>query len=188
MANQVNVVNQALELIAAQTTITSLTDGSPAANAAKTYYTPTVLLVLRELDPMFARKTAALVPVPVVSPIPPWSDEYTYPSDCVRVRQVRPAAGAYDLNDPPQVLFQIAFDTVAAAPAKVILANIPNALAVYTTAQVVEANWDDAFAEAVARRLANPLGLALSGRPDLAREMLEEADRYSQLAETIDEG
>ena len=40
------VVNSALELIAAQTQITSLTDGSSAANMASVIYAPTVQLML----------------------------------------------------------------------------------------------------------------------------------------------
>jgi phage shock protein A len=69
----------------------------------------------------------------------------------------------------------------------VILTNQNAALAVYTTNAMNENQWDSGFAEAVVRRLANPLGMAMAGRPDFARELLEESERYSQLAEAIDE-
>jgi hypothetical protein len=182
---EADIVNRSLELIDSQTTITSLTDGTPAANAAQIYFTPTVNLVLRELDPAFARRTSVLsLAVGALAP-GPWVYEYVYPAECVRLRQVCPKL--YDRTDPPQVLFQVAFDVVLGTPTKVILANTQFALAVYTTTAATLDQWDPAFAEAVARRLANPLALSLSGRPDLARELLEEAERYAQLAGSVDE-
>lgn len=181
------VVNAALEQIASQTTITSLTDGSPAAIAANTVYAATVQLMLRELDPDFARFTGTLTLSAAVTPVPPWAFEYLYPSDCVRVRQVRPAAGSYDVNDPHPVRSNVAFDLISAVPTKVILTNQASALAVYTTSSVTEAMWDAAFSDTVVRRLANPLAMAISGRPDFAREILEQASRMASTCEIIDE-
>ena len=78
------VVNMALELIGTQTQITSLTDGSAEANAASVVYAPVVQLMLRELDPDFARRTAALALSGAAVPVIPWAYDYTYPADCVR--------------------------------------------------------------------------------------------------------
>ncbi len=61
------------------------------------------------------------------------------------------------------------------------------ALAMYTSNLATEAMFDSAFAEAVSRRLGNAVSMALAGRPDFAKELLQEAEQYSQLAETIDE-
>lgn len=183
-----DVVNQSLELIAAQTTITSLNDGSPAANAAQTYFQPTVNVVLRELDPAFARRTAVLVASGVGTPIVPWGFEYLYPADCMRMRQVRPPVASVVANDPQPIRASVAVDVIAAVPTKVILTNQASALLVYTSNAATVDQWDSGFREAVVRRLANPLSLALSGRSDLARELLQEAEQYSQLAEAIDEG
>ena len=185
------VVNSALELIAAQTQITSLTDGSPAANMASVIYAPTVQLMLRELDPDFARYTRTLTPSTAPAVIPPWAYEYLYPSDCVRLRQVRPPATGLgslaDPNNPYPVRSNVAFDLISSVPTKVILSNQINALAVYTTLSVTEAQWDAAFTDAVVRRLANPLAMAISGRPDFARELLEEAARVGATCEIVDE-
>ena len=71
---------------------------------------------------------------------------------------------------------------------KVILTNQVNALAVYTTTLIDETIWDSAFVDAVVRRLANPLAMAVSGRPDFARTILEQAAMMAQTAEMIDEG
>lgn len=184
----VQTVNTALELIASQTAITALNDGSAAANAATVVYAPVVQLMLRELDPDFARYTKALTLSGAGTPVPPWAYEYLYPADCVRLRQVRPAAGAYDVNNPQPVRSNVAFDLIASVNTKVILTNQINALAVYTTSSVIEAQWDAVFFDAVARRLANPLAMALSGRPDFAREILDEASRVASTAEMVDDG
>lgn len=183
-----SIVNAALEQIAAQTTITALNDGSPAANAATVVYTPTVEFLLRQLDPDFARYTAALVLSAAVTPVSPWAFEYLWPADCIRLRQVRPASGAYDPYDPQPVRANVAFDIIAAVSTKVILTDQVNALAVYTSSTPTEAQWDSVFADAVIRRLANPLAMALSGRPDFAREILQQSAASAATADAVDDG
>lgn len=186
------VVNAALELIAAQTQITSLNDGSPAAAAASVIYTPVVQLMLREMDPAFARLTATLTIQAGTTAPSPWTYAYAYPSDCVRLRQVRPPASGTgslaDVNNPYPVKANVAVAIVSAAPVKVIFSNQQNALAVYTSSSVVEADWDSDFSDAAVRRLANPLAMALSGRPDFANAVLQQAAMSEQIAGAADEG
>jgi hypothetical protein len=186
------VTNSALQQIASQTRIASLTDGSPAANYANVIYAPTVQLMLRELDPDFARFTAPLVASGAITPVPPWGFEYAYPSDMIRLRQVQPPSagtGALaDPFDPHPVRANVAFDLIGGVATKVILTNLPNALAVYTTSQVTEAQWDSVFSDAVVRRLANPLAMALSGRPDFAEKILMQSAQMAQTCEMVDEG
>ena len=189
------VVNEALQQIASQTQITSLADGSPSARYASVIYAPTVQLMLRELDPAFARFTVALAaPIGLVTPVPPWAYEYAYPSDCVRARQVRPplpptTGSLADSNDPVPVRANVAFDqpTNITTAGKVILTNQQNALLVYTTLTVTEVQWDAAFTDAVVRRLANPLAMALSGRPDFAKNILMESAQMAATCEVIDD-
>lgn len=182
------VVNSALEQIASQIQITSLTDGSPAAKAAATVYSPTVSLLLREIDPDFARFTAPLAIAVTPPSYPPWAYEYVYPADCLRLRQVRPLAGGIlDINDPQPIRANVAFDIIAAVSTKVILTNQVNALAVYTSSTPAEAQWDAVFADAVVRRLANPLAMALSGRPDFAKEILMQSAQMASTAEAVDD-
>lgn len=186
--SQIIIINEALQLVAAQTQVTA-NDGSPAWNAASVLYAPTVQMLLRLLDPDFARCTVALSSVaggggPVIT----WAQEYGYPVDCLRLRQVRPAAGTYDANDPQPVRSNIAYDASATnASKKVILTNQSAALGVYTTSNVTEVDWDADFQDAVVRRLANPLAMALSGRPDFARELFEEAAKVAAMADSVDE-
>lgn len=190
-STSVSVVNEALQLVASQVEISSLSDGTPAAVAASVVYQPTVEFLLRAMDPDFARFTAPLVLSAAVTPIPPWPYEYLYPSDCLRLRQVRPpgsgAGSLVDINDPHPTRANVAFDVIAAVPTKVILTNQINALAVYTSSAATEAFWDSAFQDAVVRRLGNYLAMALSGRPDFARELLEEAGSTAALADAVDD-
>lgn len=187
----VTVTNAALEQIASQTRITALNDGSAAATAASVVYAPTVQLLLRELDPDFARYTASLVIAVAPPSYPPWAFEYLWPDDMVRLRQVRPpATGAGSLadpNDPQPIRANVAFDIIATVNKKVILTNQQNALAVYTTSLVTEVQWDSAFQDAVIRRLANPLAMALSGRPDFAKEILQQSAMMAATAGAIDD-
>lgn len=185
--SQTEIVNTALQLIAAQSRITALNDGTAAANAASVIYAPTVYLMMREIEPAFARFTAPLALSAAVTPVVPWGFEYLYPVDMVRLRQVRPAAGSYDVNDPQPVRANVAFDIIASVNTKVILTNQVNALAVYTSATVPEVQWDAVFCDALSRRLANPLAMALSGRPDFAREILEQSARVAATAEVVDD-
>lgn len=196
MTTSADVVNRALELIDSQATITSLDDGSIEANAAKVVYSAIVQLLLRQTQPDFSFTTAALVGASYpIRPIPPWLNEYIYPADCLRARQVRPppagtTGAAADPFDPLPVLAQIGFDPNGGGTgtlAKVILTNQQNAWLSYTTSAVVESQWDPAFSEAVSRRLANPLAMAIAGRPDFAREVLEESERYAGMSELADD-
>lgn len=183
------VQDMALAQVASQTTVET---NATAAAALAVIYAPTVQLLLREIDPDFARVTASLALSAAVTPIPPWAFEYLYPGNCLRLRQVRPPAtgtGALaDPNDPAPIRANVAFDPVAPVNAQVILTNQQNALAVFTTSAVTEAAWDAVFTDAVVRRLANPLAMALSGRPDFAKAILEQSAMMAQTAERLLEG
>lgn len=181
MTTAADIVNGALELIAAQTMITSLTDGSPAANAAAVIYQPTVSLLLRQTQPDFSRViNVPLAPVAFAGD-GGWSFAYQYPANCLRFRQVIPLS--WDTFDPQPIRWSV--NIVGAT--KAILTNQRSANGVYTTGSVTENDWDAEFTEAVKRQLANPLSMALSGRPDFAKELLEEAMRYEQMVEVYDE-
>ena len=196
MATSVDICNEALELTGDQVRITALGDGTtaftPTENACGVLYQPTVDLVARQVDPSFARRTASLTLSGAVTPIIPWAYEYLYPSDCLRLRQVRPpaspTAGFQDPENPLPIRAALAVDIISAVTTKVILSNQQNAVAVYTSNIPTVDQWDSAFREAVVRRLATPLAMAVAGRPDFSRELLAEAEQYAQLSELMDEG
>jgi hypothetical protein len=66
---------------------------------------------------------------------------------------------------------------------KVIWTTLSFPLVVYTT-NAIEAEWDPLFVETAVRAVAAALALSIAGRPDLAKEKLEEAQGFVNLAET----
>jgi hypothetical protein len=187
MVASIDVVNYALELVAAQTVITALSDGTIAGNAAGVIYAPTVQMLLRQLDPDFARYTISLVLAGGVAVPTPWTFAYLYPTDCLRARQVAPPPGGYNVFDPQPIRANVGFAFPGSVATKIIATNQASAQLVYTTSLVTENQWDAIFLQAVIRQLANPLSMAIAGRPDFARELLDEAARYEQMAELADE-
>jgi hypothetical protein len=176
-----DIVNQALDFVAAQTQITSFAQ-VPIGPAAEVIYAPTVQLVLRQNNPDFARFQVPLVVSPSVPPYG-WMFAYVYPADCLFARQVAPLPGTYNMFDPQPIRGLVYF----ANPGKLIATNLANAILVYTTSLVTENEWDALFTQSVVRQLANPLAMAVAGRPDFAKELLETAARYEQMAELDDE-
>ena len=192
MTTPADIVNQAFEFSGNQVQVTYASGvwggGILSAQlAAAALYVPTWQMVARQLDPDFARRTHALTVVSGGSLPPGWTQEYSYPSDCLRLRCLAPAAGSYDVFDPQLILGNVALDIIASAPVKVIFSNQTQALAVYTSSDLTENDWDAMFTMAVVRQLANPFAMALEGRPDYARELLAQALQYEQMSELDDE-
>jgi hypothetical protein len=181
-----DIVNRALSENAGQATVTGTPptfDGSAAGLAAGVLYTPTVLTVLRQQDWEFSRRTAVLVltgnPATAAGQY-----EYAYPADCVKVRQLLPQT--WDINDPPPVRWSVSFDEVSATPSRVIWSNLQSANIVYTSSTVTENQWDSVFAESVVRLLGSVLAMAIAGRPEAAREMLQQYGQFGQSGQGLD--
>jgi hypothetical protein len=147
-----------------------------------------VQLLLRQNNPDFARLTPQLLLASTVTAPVPWMFAYEYPADCLFLRQLVPPPRSYNIYDPFPIRGNVgvAIDP-SMAPVKIIATDLANALAVYTTSNVTEDQWDSVFLQSVIRQLANPLAMAVAGRPDYARELLEEAARYEQMQEFSDE-
>jgi hypothetical protein len=170
-----SVVNQALQQIAAQATVSGTNpafDATAAGNAAGQLYTPTVNLLLRQTDYEFSRADIALTISGVGAPYP-WTYAYLYPVDCLRIRQIKPAT--WIQNDPQAVRWTEMEQSIATVPTRIIACNIANAVLTYTTSVVSEAEWDAMFQEICVRTLASELAIALGGRPDFSTHMLEVA-------------
>jgi len=184
MTTEADIVNQALEFMNSQARITSLTDGSVEALAAQVIYTPTVNLILRQSDPDFAKRTAALTAVSDAVPSP-WPFGYIYPADCIRFRQLMPSAAliAADPNDPLPVNWTVAADNTTITN-KVIYGTVGSAQGVYTSSAVTENQWDASTTRAIVLALASPLAMAIAGRPDFAKSILEQAMAAEQMSES----
>lgn len=152
-----SVCNLALSEVGSRVSITSLTQGTPAANAANLFYTPKTQMLLRGANWDFARKQELLTLNKAViidgeasddPPPQPWLYEYLYPSDCLKMRFIIPyyppatpgtplttgSTGALWPQDTiTRIPFVIANDTDDEdEPIKVILTNLETAIGIYT--------------------------------------------------------
>jgi hypothetical protein len=189
-----DLVNDALSRIGFKRRVANLYEGTPAANAALNFYAQTRDDMLRAKDWGFAQRNivAALLksaPVggyipptvwnPAVNPPLPWLFSYSFPSDCLKVRALKPAPLFVPNFDPQDNVWNTANDATFTPAQRVILCNVPNAILVYTGQVTDPVTWDVAFVEefcaGLARRLAPILG-------DLNVAKLEAADEQVEAA------
>lgn len=180
--NSTDIVNRAIQLIGANQPLVTGTaptfDSSKAGVAASLLYNSCIQTVARQFGWDFSRNTVALVATGNEAPYP-WSEEYSYPSNGVEVRQVTPTSGS-DPNNPLPVDFEVANAVVSGTQGRVIHTNLTPAQAVYTN-QPSEDTWDALFTESVVRLLASELAVALSGKPDSGRDLLTQSGQFTQV-------
>jgi hypothetical protein len=186
MPTQAQIVNQALAEIAAQYTVSGTNpsfDGSAAGNAAGLLYTPAVQTLLRAQDYEFSRQEVTLVASGNTPPYP-WTSEFLYPSACLRLRQVQPTT--WTINDPQPVRWNVGNALVSAADTRVIWTTLSSAVAIITSSNVLEPEWDAVFTESFVRFLGSLMAPALAGRIDLSRKMLGDVSTFSQIGQDRD--
>jgi hypothetical protein len=181
------ICNAALHRIGYETEIGYLYEGSTAARIALAVYGQTRDALLRSKDWPFARQSAALAllktappggygygnPWTSAYPPAPWIYEYAYPAACLEMRSVRPTPVLMPEYDPVPNIFVIADDTaIQPAPAKVVLTNLRNALAVFTGQVTDMTQWEPMFTEALVEALARRFGEALGGNADAIKLQL----------------
>lgn len=179
-----SIVNEALQLVGDnQPPVTGTApdfDDSTAGKAAALLYGPTVEAVGRQFGFDFARKTVQLEVTGTAAPYP-WAYEYKYPPNGVQVWQLLPRAED-DVNNPKPWNFVVANGTVDGAQVRVIHSNLDDAFAVYNNNPLPSA-WDSLFHQAVVRLLASGLNLAIAGKPDTAKLMIQSGAAFEAAAE-----
>nr|WP_198983065.1 hypothetical protein [Herbaspirillum sp. ASV7] len=195
MPSLVEIANMALDVIGTRSTVASLTEGSPEANAINRQYGNALDCVLRAAHWNFARKQ---VPLTLLqdgtaggNPPTPWLYEYAYPSDCLLMRhimpsvQVTPVPGGVSVPSPvaavgPPVKFLLSTDTDASGnPIQVILTNQPQAVGVYTFRNQNTQMFDSLFVQCLTHYLGARVCIALTGDKVMMKNALEMAHQYS---------
>ena len=168
------IINLSLGRIKYPYRIGSIFEGSKASKAALDIYGQTRDDLFRTADWPFARRDAQLALIneaPVGGYVPPttwnptdypplpWRFQYTYPSDSLRVRSVRPVDVFLVNYDPREHRFTVTNDDSVSPAQKTLLTNVgPIVVATYsgrlTDPTTFDADFTEAFAEALARRLA----------------------------------
>lgn len=147
------VFNLALVVSGVPYEVGSLYDGSEAAKTGLRIYAQVRDATLRSRVWPFARKTATLSLSGQAAPYP-WTYSYTYPADCIAIRNVNSAAVQPDINDPVPTTWTIADDSTVG---KVVLSNIQTASAVYTAQVTNPSQWDSLFVETMVLALAKAI-------------------------------
>jgi hypothetical protein len=110
---------------------------------------------------------------PTTDPEQPWIFEYAYPANCIEIRALRPSAVLIPEFTPMFTRFTTADDTITQT--KVVLTNLPNAMA-NITGRVIDPNeWQDSnFTEALVDALAEQFQKWLPADPN--KIQMAEAD------------
>ncbi len=165
MPSEVEICNQALDLVGAET-IVSLGEASAGARACQRLY-PQARDALLSLHPWrFAASRQALALL-AESPPAGWSLVYALPSDCLVARFLEAADG---LPAGPTTRFEVRAET--------LLTDLDQAVLIYTRRVETSGSFDPLFCESLSALLAVRLGAAL--RVDDA--LMREAQRAYQLA------
>lgn len=206
LTSPADIVNFALLKIGITWSVGHLYDGSIEAQAALAVYAQTRDDLLREKWWPFARR--ANVPLTLLkgppppggyNPLQPWAPtyppagylyEYLYPSDCIKLGAIIPTPGPMFDLDPKPAVFRIDNDNSLVTNAgavttakKVILTNMPAALAVYVGQVTDPTLWEPMFTMSFIDKLAAVLAVALPHAVELAKAETAEAAVQTEMAD-----
>lgn len=197
------IINIALDIIGYPRRVGDIFEGTRASKVALDTYAETRDEVLRMRDWGFANRSMTLsvlksAPANGYSSGTPWSTayppipylfEYTYPADAIRILYIYSGQMALPNNDPLPVQYKIANDPAESPPARVILTNQANAVAVYTGQITDMTTWEPLFVDTLTQTLAKKF--ASLGKTqnlvELAQAMGKDAAESEQAAEMQDE-
>ena len=174
-----DIVNLALAKIGWRGRIGSIWEGSDAAKLALNVYAETRDELLRDGDWGFAERNTVLTPVKTAPaagymgawtsayPPIPWTYEALWPSDCLKVRAIKPVPIFQQDFDPQPNVFSVDNDNSLGEPCKVILYNVRNAVLVYSGQVTNPADWESDFVDDLTAEMAKRLGPALVGLDSL---------------------
>lgn len=172
-----DIVNLSLADIGFKGRISNLYDGSAASKKALDVYGQTRDALLRKADFGFAEHIISAVLTGAAAPAP-WSVEYVYPTDCIRVRDMFGPEYLADKNNPLPVLYTIA----NAAAGRVIWTNEASATLVYTSRVTDPTAWDVIFIESLVTEIGKRLAMVLT----TADAVKMEQDNEKMLAPIIE--
>ncbi len=207
-------------MIGTRSAIASMSEASNEAEACTIHFEAACRALLRLAPWSFARyqNNLALVAaagctpenpnnVPPFPPVP-WTYEYAWPQDCVRLRQVKPPyyppgstpensglvlmPGFYaapltmpGLENRPKYQIGLDYDS-SGNQIKVIMSNLESAIIIYTALVDNPNLWDDEFSEAFVFMLASHLVGALIGDKQLDKALYEKAANAAITARAVD--
>ena len=155
-----DIVNAVLARIGYKLRVGNMLEGSPASKLFLDIYGQTRDELLRSGDWGFAEKiTTGTVTGSAPSP---WTYQYQYPSDCLKLKQVIPTTYTSDTNNPVPQLFRIGSGIANSASIEAIWSQTQTASLVYTSQVTDPTKWEPMFTEALISALARRAAPALA--------------------------
>lgn len=186
-----DVINAVLQRIGYPQRIGSIYEGTRPAKVALDVYGQTRDQMLRDGDWGFARRDLGLTllksaptngfyaaPWTNAYPPLPWLYEYTYPTDCLKVRAVRQTPAFIPDFDPKSNIFDTPNDNSYTPAVKVIVCNLSNAVATYTGQITNPTTWEASFTEGLIADLGRRFSAALA-TPEV--EKIEASDEQAEV-------
>lgn len=180
MLSDVLICNLALANIGKET-ISAMTQAGAEARACSLYYGPTLNMMLQSYPWRFAGRSVTLAEI-TNDKTGQWAHAYQHPTDCLKVRWVRPEysadTGAMSTQD------EIGFPHEVEGQA--IYCDLTPAVLRYTTSDVDASMFPALFADAMSWHLAARLALPLTRDPSVRAEALKFANMMTGQAQMAD--
>lgn len=172
--SDVIIANRALAMLP-EAPISDFEQGGIAARALRLQYKPTIAALLEKHD--FGLATKRSVMAPATNDRPEWTYKYEAPNDLAYAINVRPY-----LNAPGNVGYYVALrNLIASGYAKFmrvgrsIYSSIEGAELEYTSLDITEADFTEAFVEIVVPAVAAAICMDITKRDDLKQALEAEA-------------
>jgi hypothetical protein len=181
-----DLCNMAIRAAGLPMRIEAYYDGSPASRVALELYGQARDELLQEGDWPFCFREVALVAVPDQTPPTPWAYEYGYPTDCLRMRYIRPGplTGGTENYDPQPVLFRPWNDNRPSPAVEAILTDTPDAVLIYNARVTDPGTWQPEFTKALVASLALKFASAFPQSVEAVKgvAVMAEQDRAEAMA------
>lgn len=183
-----DLCNMALDSIGYTRHIADIYEGSAAARVCLAYYGQTRDELLVEGEWPFALREVALIALAGQTPPTPWTFEYAYPADCLRIRYVRPGplTGAARSTNPLPVLFRPWNDQRPNPPVQAILCDLSPAVLIYQGQITDPTTWTPEFIRAFVGSLAKKLAFGLFKGDNIIKDRAMLAEQDAQKAMSVD--
>lgn len=190
LSSPADIVNDALRRIGYKLRVANLLDGSDASSLALDIFGQTRDDTMRDGDWQFAQRevSGALLKTapnyfdtawdPASAPPIGWQYSYTYPSDCLRIKAVRPQPTFQPDMRPTMNLFDAVNDNGYTPPRRVVVSNVANAVLVYVGRVTDPTTWSVDYTEALCAALARRLA------PSLANLQVEQVEAQDEAIST----
>lgn len=177
--SEVQICNMALSHAGARSTIDNLNEGSTEARQCKLWYNYSLDQALESFDWNFARKRAVASLHSEDPPAGLWAFRYSYPADCVAMREIENKLGP-DADAHP-------FEVEAAADGyKSILTNVEDATLIYTFRNTNPNTYTPFFVNYLSWIVASNITYSLTGKQSNVQNALSQVLNLQIMAPAMD--